>query len=250
MKKIFLLAAVLLVSGFTMAQNAFKGIIKYKVESTGQVAFQIPAEAATAEVKVSGDMLYTKSAIFMSSPFSEEVLVRGLTMTQCMNFSQLLGYLRGNGSEFTYQGDGKLIIKADTPKSSLDSLTIVDTEAEHYYYEYVAGETQEIAGYTAKKVVRHAYDAEGVDHPMVMWYSDEFGPEYNVLFSGIKGVPLMCTVDAGEGKAITYTATEIVKGKVSDTDFLLPDGYEVLPDEELNTLMQEIQEEIELLNEE
>ena len=61
-------------------------------------------------------------------------------------------------------------------------------------------------------------------------------PVINVLFSGIKGMPLECTMDAGEGRAITYTATEVVKGKVKEADFLLPDGYETLGEEELKEL--------------
>ena len=47
--------------------------------------------------------------------------------------------------------------------------------------------------------------------------------------------------------AITFTATEVVKGKVKEADFLLPDGYETLSDEELETLGTEIQDELELL---
>ena len=248
-KVIIAMAAMLLSFGAMQAQNTFKGIIKYKVESTGEVAFQIPAEAATAEIKVNGDRCYTKSAIFMSSPFSEDILVQGLTVSQCMNFSQLLGYLKSNGSEFTYQGDGKLLIKQTQKKESLDSLTIVDTEAGHFYYEYVDGETQTIAGRTAKKVIKHYFDEVGEDHPVVMWYTDEIGPEYNVLFEGIKGMPMMCSVELGEGKAITYTAVEVVNGKVKDADFLLPMGFEELSEDDLKVLMEEIQEEMELLRE-
>lgn len=250
MKKFVLFVAALALAGSTLfAQNTFKGIVKYKVESTGEVAFQIPPEASTAEIKVSGENLYTKSAIFMSSPFDQDVLIQGLKRTQCMDFSQLLGYLRSNGSEFTYQGDGKLVVESTQERSSLDSLTIVDTEPGHFYYEYVQGDTKEIAGMAAKKVVMHTYDAEGVDHPTEMWYSDEMGPEYNVLFEGVKGIPLQCTVNVGEGRAITYTATEVVKGKVKDADFLLPDGYQKLSDEEMEVLGTEIQEELELLQE-
>jgi hypothetical protein len=100
---------------------------------------------------------------------------------------------------------------------------------------------------TAKKMIRHQYDEDGVDHPVEMWYSDEIGPKINVLFSGIKGMPLQCTMDAGEGRAITYTATEVVKGKVKEADFLLPDGYETLSEEDMETLGTELQEELELL---
>ena len=246
MKKIFAIAAaVLMMDGAAVAQNTFKGIVKYKVESTGQVAMTIPEEAATAEIKVSGNDMFTKSAIFAGG-MTECVLVQNLTMTRCDNYSQLLGYLRSQGSEFTYQGDGKLLLKNEFKASDFDSVYIVDTEAGHYYYEEV-NETKQIAGVTAKKMIRHQYDEEGTDHPTEMWYSDEMGPKINVLFGGIKGMPLQCTVEAGEGKAITYTATEVVKGKVKEADFLLPDGYEVLSEEDLETLGTELQEEIELL---
>ncbi len=248
MKKVFSLAAAVLfaVSG-VFAQNTFKGIVKYKVESTGTTSMTIPEEYATAEVKVDGSKLYTKSKIFLGSPFAECILVNNLRSTTCMDMSQILGYLRSQGSEFDYEGNGKLLIKSESKTSDFDSLEIKDTEPGHFYYEYVAGETKTIAGKTAKKMVRHMYDEEGVDHPMVMWYSDEIGPQINVLFSGIKGMPLECTMDQGEGRAITYTAIEVVNGKVKDVDFLLPDGYETLSDEDLGTLFQQLQDEIELL---
>lgn len=248
MKKVFALAAaVLFAASGLMAQNSFKGIVKYKVESTGTTSMTIPEEYATAEVKVDGSKLYTKSKIFLGSPFAECILVNNLRSTTCMDMSQILGYLRSQGSEFDYEGNGKLLIKSESKTSDFDSLEIKDTEPGHFYYEYVAGETKTIAGKTAKKMVRHMYDEEGVDHPMVMWYSDEIGPQINVLFSGIKGMPLECTMDQGEGRAITYTAIEVVNGKVKDVDFLLPDGYETLSDEDLGTLFQQLQDEIELL---
>lgn len=249
MKKIIALAAVALMSvGGLMAQNTFKGVVKYKVESTGQVAMNIPEEAAKAEIKVSGNDMYTKSAIFCGG-LTECVLVQNLTQTSCMNYGPYLNYFRSNDFEFTYQGDGKLLLKHTFTESDFDSVDIPDTEPGHFYYEYVAGETKQIAGMTAKKLVRHTYDDDGVDHPMVMWYSDEIGPRINVLFSGIKGMPLECTMDAGEGRALTYTATEIVKGKVKEADFLLPDGYETLSEEELETLGEEMNEAIELMQE-
>lgn len=248
MKKLFVIAAALLFgAGGLMAQNSFKGIVKYKVESTGTVSMTIPEAAATAEIKVNGDNMFTKSPIFLSGMGAECVLVNGLRTVSCLDLSQLLGYLRNQGSEFTYQGSGKIIDKSEHKLSDFDSLEIVDTEPGHFYLEYVAGETKEIAGFTAKKMIRHMFDEEGVDHPRIMWYSDEIGPKVNVLFGGIKGMPLECTIDAGEGKAITYTATEIVKGKVKEADFLLPDGYDTLSDEEMEEFGQQLMEELELL---
>lgn len=248
MKKAFVMAAaVLLGMGSMMAQNTFKGIVKYKIESTGTVSMTIPDEVANAEIKVDGDNLYTKSPIFLGGMGAECILINGLRTTSCMDLSGLLNYLRSQGSEFTYEGAGKIIVKNEAKASDFDSLDIEDKEPGHFYYEYVDGETKEIAGQTAYKMVRHMYDEEGVDHPMTMWYSKEIGPKINVLFSGIKGMPLECTMDAGEGKALTYTAVEVVKGKVKEADFLLPDGYETLSDEALKELFEQLQEEIELL---
>ena len=49
MKKIFALAATALICmGGLMAQNTFKGVVKYKVESTGQVAMIRIRKVATA----------------------------------------------------------------------------------------------------------------------------------------------------------------------------------------------------------
>ena len=248
-KTAFLLVALMAISLSLAAQNTFKGIVKYKVESSGEVAFQLPAEAATAEVRVSGNDMSTSGAVFMSNPFAEQIVVNNMTVTYCLNYGQLLAYLRNNGSEFTYQGDGKLLSKHTFKESEADSLTIVDTEPGHYYFEYVDGEMREIAGVQAKKVILHSYDAEGNDQPTVMWYSDEIGPKYNFLFMGLKGMPLMCKQNIGEGKAVTYTAIEVVKGKVKEGDFLLPYGYEQLSDEDMQTLGTEIQEELELLQE-
>lgn len=248
MKKIFALAAaVLMFGGAVVAQNSFKGVVKYKVESTGQVAMNIPEEAATAEIKVSGDDMFTKSPIFTSQMQADCLLIQNLKLTACIDYSQLLGYLRSQDFEFTYQGSGKLLVRDESKASDFDSIFIEDKEPGHYYYEYVNGETKQIAGVTAKKIVRHQYDDEGVDHPTVMWYSDEMGPQINILFSGIKGIPLECTMEFGEGKAVTYTATEVIKGKVKEADFLLPDGYEVLSEQELETLGTELKDAIELL---
>lgn len=248
MKKMIAMAAVVLLGmGAMSAQNTFKGIVKYKVESTGTVAMTIPEEVSNAEIKVDGDNLFTKSPIFLGGMGAECVLVNGLRTTSCMDLSQLLTFLRSQGSEFTYQGAGKIVVKNESDPKDFDSLDVKDTEPGHFYYEYVEGETKTIAGQTAYKMVRHMYDEEGEDHPMVMWYSKEIGPQINVLFNGIKGMPLECTLDAGEGKALTYTAVEIVKGKVKEADFLLPDGYETLSEDDMRELFEQLQEEIELL---
>ena len=63
MKKMFVLAAALMLAAVgAQAQNSFKGIVKYKVESTGTVSMTIPEEVAKAEILVDGSNLFTPSS--------------------------------------------------------------------------------------------------------------------------------------------------------------------------------------------
>ena len=204
MKKIVCAAAMLLLTvGALSAQNNFRGIVRYKIESTGKVAITIKPEQSTAEIKV----------------YDNQIL-----------------------SGQTVQTGFKIAIA----KEKLDSGYIVDKEPGHYYYENV-DETQEMLGYTAHKLIMRRYDEERNDNPAICWYTTEIGPEYCLVLGAIKGFPLVYTQELGEGRAITYTATEIVKGKVKETDMLLPAGYKDASGEEFETFQREMQEAFELL---
>lgn len=241
MKKVFALAAALLLTvGAMSAQNTFKGIVKYKIESTGTTAMQIPEQIATAEIKVMGEQMYTKSYMFSQG---SEVFVKGLKQTQCVDNSMYITYLNAQGYEFeNYKGDGKFLLEHTYNASTLDSLEIKDTEPGHFYFEYVDGETKEIAGQTCYKLIQHYYNDEGNETQFVMWYAKNIGPAYNVIFEGVKGMPLEYTMNLGEGRAITCTATEVVSGKVKEVDFLLPDGYKKPTKEELEAFATDLQD--------
>jgi hypothetical protein len=241
MKKVFALAAALLLTvGAMSAQNTFKGIVKYKMESTGTTAMQIPEQIATAEIKVMGERMYTKSLLFGQG---SEIFVNGLKQTQCVDYSNAIIGLTARGFEFeNYKGDGKFLLEQTYNASTLDSLEIKDTEPGHFYFEYVDGETKEIAGQTCYKLIQHYYSEEGNETQFVMWYAKNIGPAYNVIFEGVKGMPLEYTMNLGEGRAITCTAIEVVSGKVKDVDFLLPDGYKKPTKEELEAFSTDMQD--------
>lgn len=243
MKKIAILATILLTVATlsVQAQNKFRGIVKYKLESTGSTSFQIPAEQSTAELKVYDDQLLMGSQV-----------QNGYTVTANADYSMYIQYLAANDIELeTYRGDAKFLIRSKHSKAEADSLSIPDNEPGHFYFEYVDGETQPMVGMTAKKAILHVFDEDsGEDNPITFWYTDEIGPEYNFLFNGIKGVPLKFEQQLGDGKAVTYTCTEIVKGKVKDVDMLLPAGFKEASEEELKNFMKELQEAVELLGDE
>lgn len=237
MKKVLFATTLMLLSmGTLCAQNNFRGIVKYKIESTGKVAITIKPEQSTAEIKVYDNQI-----------LSGQTVQTGFKVVQAADFSPYISYLAANDIELeSYTGDGKFLIRDEISKEKLDSGYIVDKEPGHYYYENV-DETKEMLGFTAHKLIMHRYDEEGNDNPAICWYTTEIGPEYCLVLGAIKGFPLVYTQELGEGRAITYTATDIVKGKVKETDMLLPAGYKDASGEEFETFQRELQEAIELL---
>lgn|SRR5574344_386223 len=250
MKRFFTFAAVAVLTLSTLslnAQNKFKGIIKYNVTSTGEVAMQIPPEVATPEVKVMGEQVITTSPVFTNG--SSTAMVNGNTSYTFLDLSQALEYLKANDITLnSYSGDGKIYLKHTYTQLDVDSLTIPVKEG--FYIEYVAGQTKKIAGYETKLARLHTFDEEGTDHPVEMWYSDEMGPQVNFLFNGVKGLPLEYTINMDGGKAYTITAAEVVKGKVKDVDFLMPAGFNLMETNAFSAFMEEFQEEVKFLREE
>lgn len=239
MKKFFVAAAMMLLTMSTLiAQNNFRGIVKYKVESTGKVDVQIKPEQSVFEIKVYDSKLMVGNTI-----------QNGLKTVAATDLSPIISYLAANGIELeTYSGDGKILVREEANVDSLKSIEVKDEEPGHYYYEYV-DETQEMLGYTAKKLIVHSFDEEGHDNPSTCWYTTEIGPEYCLLMGRIKGFPMVFTQMLADGKAVTYTATEVVKGKVKDVDMLLPAGFKEASEEEYSNFMKELKDAIELIEE-
>lgn len=237
MKKIFVAAALMLLTMSTLiAQNNFRGIVKFKVESTGKVDVQLKPEQTLFEIKVYDSKLMVGNTI-----------QNGLKTVAATDLSPIISYLAANGIELeTYTGDGKILVRDEANVDSLKSIELKDEEPGHYYYEYV-DETQEMLGYTAKKLIVHSFDEEGQDNPSICWYTTEIGPEYCLLMGRIKGFPMVFTQMLPDGKAVTYTATEVVKGKVKEAEFFPPAGYKDMTEDELDALGEEIQNAAELL---
>lgn len=241
------MALAMVTLGSVAAQNNFRGSITYKLESTGETALQIRPEAATAELKVYDNKALTSSPTLTNNAMASYVLVDGNKMYACMDLSQLMMYLEQNEVELDYKGSSKILVSEEVSQSAIDSLTIPVTEG--FYIEYV-DETKQIAGVDAKKAIFHSFGEDGVDHQTIAWYNDAMGPAVNMIFNGLRGVMLEMSVDYGEGRQLTYTATEIKKGKVKEVDMLLPSGYEEISDEVATKLFQQIGEELKYLQEE
>lgn len=240
MKRIFMLAAVAVMTMSALslnAQNKFKGIIKYTMTSSGEVAIDIPASQAESEAKVMGEKF-----VF------GDMMQDGREVTNYVDFSQYIAMLGSQGVELeTYRGEGKFYITETVSQSTIDSLTIPCTEG--FYVEYL-NETKTICDMKAKLARVHSFDEEGKDHPMDIWYCDEIGPAVNFALGGIgiKGAPLQFSQQLDDnGHAITLTATKIIKGKVKDVDFLNRAGFKEGTKEELLLVSRELKEAIDLM---
>lgn len=221
-----------------VAQNKFAGIVTYGLESVGEV--DVPLQNKSFQIFVYQDKAYVGNE-------QMKTIVNGRKVYSVMDLSQIIAYFQTNDVwESDYEGNGKVIASHEMTQAQLDSITIPDTKG--MYIEYVGGETREIQGYKAQKAKYHIFNEEGVDKGFDVWYTTEIGPEYDfVLCTGLKGFPLEFVQSPEEGKAIQYKVTEITKGKVKNTDFLLPDGYDMLDEEAFSALMKNINEAQDLL---
>lgn len=241
MKKTFaFLALVAFAVSVLVAQNKFVGIVTYSLESVGEV--DVPLQNKSFQIFVYQDKAY------LGNEQSKQI-VNGRKMYVTMDLSQYINYFQSQDVwESEYEGSGKIIVTHEMTQEELDSITIPDTKG--MYIEYVGGETREIQGFKAQKAKYHIFNEEGVDKGFDVWYTTEIGPEYDfVLCTGLKGFPLEFVQSSGDGKAVQYKVSELTKGKVKDTDFMLPDGYDMLTEEAFSALMKNIKEAQELLSE-
>ncbi len=222
------------------AQNKFEGIVTYTLESVGEV--DVPLQNKSFQINVYQDKAYLGNE-------QMKTIVNGRKVYSIMDLSQYISYFQSNDVwESEYEGNGKVISSHEMTQEELDSITIPDTKG--MYIEYLPGETREIMGYKAQKAKYHIFNEEGVDKGFDVWYTTEIGPEYDfVLCSGLKGFPLEFIQSSGDGKAVQYKVSEFTKGKVKKTDFMLPDGFDILDEAAFSSLMKDIQEAQQLLQE-
>ena len=239
-KTMTLLALVAFAVATLSAQNKFAGIVNYELESVGEV--DVPLQTKSFQIFVYQDKAYIGNE-------HTKTIVNGRKVYSVLDLSQAIAFFQTNDVwESDYEGNGKVIASHELKQEQLDSFSIPDTKG--MYIEYLGGETREILGYKAQKAKYHIFTEEGKDRGFDVWYTTEIGPEYDfVLCTGLKGFPLEFVQSGDEGKAIQYKATEINKGKVKATDFMLPEGYDLLNEEEFSALMKSFNEAQELLKE-
>jgi GLPGLI family protein len=101
-------------------------------------------------------------------------------------------------------------------------------------------DTKTIAGLNCKKAIINYKNEDGAAIADTVFYTEELGgAELNIggSYDGLKGFPVEYKVKVAE-MTISVTVTEIKKGKVKDTDFLIPSDYVEMSAEEKAQILQ------------
>jgi len=101
-------------------------------------------------------------------------------------------------------------------------------------------ETKEIAGYECKKaIVKIKEKKSDKETEVSVYYTDKLGSggiNYNnPMFKDIQGVMLEYTVKEGNIE-MTFTAVSVEKGKIADSEFEIPEGYQVMSAAEFKSM--------------
>ena len=103
-------------------------------------------------------------------------------------------------------------------------------------------ETKTIAGYVCKKA-EYVETKDDETSTTIVFYTEDLGGEllnYGGQFNKLKGVPLEYVVTTPDGIITTFSATEVKKGKVKETDFFIPSDYVELTPEEKEQMMNQL----------
>lgn len=95
----------------------------------------------------------------------------------------------------------------------------------------ITGETKMIAGYTCKKALVKSKESEAENVEMVVYFTDELGSGMlnynNPVFKDVEGVMMEYSMQEKD-MSMTFSAISVTKEKVSDDEFEIPEGYNVM----------------------
>jgi GLPGLI family protein len=211
-----LVILMVVVFAFTSTNQAqtpkpFKGIVTFTISYTGNIdAAALVQQPKIATVSIMGNLQ------------KMELSFGPVTLAEVSNGDkkEVITLLDIMGEKKYYKSD-QTEIEADIAEKGTPVIRYID-------------ETKTIAGYVCKKAECITKDADGNDKVSVVYYTEELGGEalnYGSTFNGLKGFPLEYVITQKE-IVTTFSASEVKKGKVKDTDFMIPTDYVELTPEE------------------
>jgi hypothetical protein len=186
------------------AQKKFKGTIIYTIAYSGTIdAATAAQQPKTQTVAIYENKLKTS---FNSGGANLDIIMDGDSKTRLVLIDAM-------GQKMYYKQNTEEI-DAEIAEKPEPVITYSD-------------ETKTIAGYVCKKAEYVEKEDDKVT-TSVIYYTEDLGGQilnYGDSFNKLKGVALESVTTTPDGIIVTLTATEVKKGKVKDTDFLLPDDY-------------------------
>ena len=210
----WLLLAIFAISSFAASAKEFKGVITYKITLSGS--------GVTDEMKNMMPKTMTMS-IKGNKARSEMVMMMGKTVSITDgDAKETITLMDMMGQKIAIQSNYEEIMKemADSPESKVE----------------ITSETKEIAGYTCKKAIVTIPED---DMEIIVYYTEELGSSAlnfdNPQFKDINGVMLEFEMPS-EQFSMHFIATSVEKKNVEDSEFTIPEGYQVKTQEEMKSM--------------
>jgi GLPGLI family protein len=213
-KSLFVLAFVILAFGLTAsAQTAksFKGVITMNLSYTGNIdAATLAQQPKLVTIKVMGNKQKMSMAV---GPVTIDVISNG-DAKETITLIDMMGQKK-------YYKTTSAEIEAELAEQGAPEIIYLD-------------ESKTIAGYNCKKAL-YITDADGGGKDTTaVYYSEELGGlmlNYGSTFQGLKGFALEYVIKQ-QDIITTFSASEVKKNGVKDTDFMIPTDYVELTPEE------------------
>ncbi|MFA7139018.1 MAG: hypothetical protein WC151_10925 [Bacteroidales bacterium] len=215
----FIIASLLFfvaITTVTQAQKPFKGIVTYEISYPGMeldpmMQAQLPTLMTFTMKDQMGKMematgMYTQGEIIDADAKS------------------LITFIEAMGQKFKIVMDAEMVAekKGSSPKPEITKTT----------------DKKEIAGYNCNMAQVAMTLENGQKIETDVYYTTElYSPamDFNNEFEGIGGFPFEYVMDMGQMK-MKFTVTTIKKGGVKDSDFVLPDDYQQVTEEQLQQM--------------
>jgi GLPGLI family protein len=218
MKRIFtlswLLTGLFIVSSLAGNAKDFKGVITYKITIEGS--------SVTDELRA---MMPKTMTLTIKGNIAKMDMVMGMGKTSAIT----------NADEKTSINMVDMMGQKYAVKSTSEDIAKEMENAKDYQVEF-SNETKEIAGYNCKKaIVRHVSDGTEI----IVYYTEDLGTGAmnfdNPQFKDIKGIMLEFEMPNPEF-SMHFIATTVEEKNVSDSEFTIPEGYQIKTKEEFQTM--------------
>lgn len=212
MKKLFKISICILLTlpmVSAMAQS-FEGVITYEISYDN-----LPKEMAEYESMLPKESISTiKGHMYKMEQPSTMGMKQVTIMDNEAESGILLMEMMGKKSAIVLDKESREKFEKDQPEPEI---TYVD-------------ETKEIAGYTCKKALVQMPESQG-SGSLEVYYTDKILDLDMNQVKGLKGFPLQYTANTGQF-LMTMTAQSVDKKKISEEEFVVPEGYEHITMEE------------------